>query len=888
MHNAAEKSAVAEAAAPRDLTPMMAQYMDVKRAHPDCLLFYRMGDFYELFFDDAIAASKALDITLTRRSGKGEDVPMCGVPWHSHESYLARLIRQGFKVAICEQVETPEEAKQRGGYKALVRRDVVRVVTQGTLTEDTLLETQNNNYLLALHDVAGSYGTACIDLSTGDFIMQAANSQDLAATLSRINPGEILVSEKTIQNPALFDVFAEYKSRLTPQPASRFDAENAKKALQDVFKVGTLDAFGAFGRAEIAAAGAALAYIDLTQKGKMPRLQAPRSIAAKDILQIDAATRRNLELTQTMTGERKGSLLDALDRTVTAAGARLLAQHLGAPLTDITAIAHRHDAVSFFVKAQERRRSLRDILKAIPDIERALMRLSLERGGPRDMAALKSALSGSGAILRSLGAEKDLPDDIRTCVHGLKNWGAHHPLIDLLTRALADDLPVLARDGGFIRRGYSPKLDELSLLRDDSRQHIAALQASYAAESGINTLKIKHNNIIGYFIEVTGANADTLFKNARFIHRQTMANASRFTTTELAELERKIGEASGKALALETELFQLLTREILAQATGIQAAASALARLDVAASQAELAAEKNYCRPEMTQDLAFDIRRGRHPVVEQSLARQNASFVANDCTLQDKQRLWLLTGPNMAGKSTFLRQNALIALMAQAGGFVPADAAKIGVVDRLFSRVGAADDLARGRSTFMVEMVETAAILNQATQRSLVILDEIGRGTSTFDGLSIAWACLEYLHDANKCRALFATHYHELTTLQSRLDGLSCHSMQVKEWQGDVVFLHTVGAGTADRSYGIHVAKLAGLPSSVVARARAVLEKLDAKTGKKSEENLAALPLFDLEKVQEQKPVISHEIERTLQDVQPDSLSPRDALDILYKLKQLL
>ena len=887
MQNTQEKTDPAADSALRDLTPMMAQYMDVKKQYPDCLVFYRMGDFYELFFDDAVAASKALDITLTRRSGKGEEIPMCGVPWHSHESYLARLIRQGFKVAICEQVETPEEAKQRGGYKALVKRDVIRVVTQGTLTEETLLETQSNNYLLALHEFAGDFGCAYVDVSTGDVMIQSTTSADLSATLARIQPGEILLSEKTLQNKQLFEVFAEYKSRLTPQPNARFDAENAKKLLETLFSVGTLDSFGTFTRAEIAATGALAAYIDLTQKGKLPKLSTPQRIVITDILHIDAATRRNLELTETMTGERKGSLLDAIDRTVTAAGARLLAEHIRMPLTDITLINQRLDSVAFFVDQPKIRHDLRGLLKSMTDIERALMRLSLERGGPRDMQALMKTLGAMGAVVRSLGTDKDWPALIKESVKKLNNWGTHHPLIDHLSRALNEQLPVLTRDGGFIRRGYAPKLDELCLLRDNSRQHIAQLQAEYIKESGINTLKIKHNNIIGYFIEVTGTNADALFKNARFIHRQTMANASRFTTTELAELERKIGEASGKALALELELFTLLRQEILSHSTDIQSAAKALAALDVAVSQADIAAEEKFCRPVLSNHKTLEIKAGRHIVVEQFLKKKNTPFVANDCGLNTESHLWLLTGPNMAGKSTFLRQNALIILLAQAGGYVPAESADIGIVDRLFSRVGAADDLARGRSTFMVEMVETATILNQATEKSLVILDEIGRGTSTYDGLSIAWACLEYLHDANKCRALFATHYHELTSLQSRLPALSCHTMRVKEWQGDVIFLHEVGDGTADRSYGIHVAKLAGLPTAVITRAQTVLERLNNKSDKHSTKaGLDNLPLFNMS---ETTPIAKESAaEKILRDVNPDSLSPREALDMIYALKAKL
>lgn len=866
------------------LTPMMAQYMEVKQQYPDCLLFYRMGDFYELFFDDAITASSALDLTLTKRASKGDDVPMCGVPWHSHEGYLARLIKMGHKVAICEQVETPAEAKERGGYKALVRRDVVRVVTQGTLTEDTLLEKGANNYLAALVDVGGNFGLAWLDLSTGDFTLQPVLAKDLGATLSRVDAGEILLQEKITQNEKLFEVLGDWKKRLTVQPNSRFDTDNARKKLESLFGVATLESFGGFSRAEITAAGALIDYVELTQKGKFPRLSPPRQLALGSVMEIDAATRRNLELTHTMQGERAGSLLAVIDQTITGAGARLLSRHIAMPLTSPAAINARLDAVEFFTKKQSTRDDTREFLRGCADIERSLARLSLDRGGPRDLAAIRDTLSQTVALYRLI--EKDnLPELMQNASSTLKLWGSHHPLIDQMERALAQDLPALTRDGGFIKHGYAPKLDELKALRDNSRQHIAKLQADYVQDTAVNTLKIKHNNVIGYYIEVTSQHADKLHKNTNYIHRQTMASAARFTTVELSELERKISEAAEKALALELELFAQLVAEVLAQGELIAKTADAIAQIDVAAAMADLAVKNNYARPSVDDSMAFDIKGGRHLVVEAALKKQNADFIANDCALTDSARLWLLTGPNMAGKSTFLRQNALIALMAQIGAFVPATSAHIGVVDRLFSRVGAADDLARGRSTFMVEMVETATILNQSSARSLVILDEIGRGTATFDGLSIAWACLEYLHEVNKCRALFATHYHELTSLTDRLPKLSCHSMKVKEWKEKIIFLHEVGKGTADRSYGIHVAKLAGLPEAVIARAEDVLKTLE--TGKVSTKAAASdLPLFS-----SALPVASAKpsaVEEALKDINPDALSPKDALDVIYALKEKL
>ena len=876
-----------------NLTPMMTQYHALKELYPDCLLFYRMGDFYEMFFEDALKASAALDITLTKRgASKGNDIPMCGVPWHSYENYLARLIRKGYKVAICEQTETPEDAKKRGGYKALVQRDVVRVVTQGTLTEDSLLEKNSNNYLTALADAGGTMGIAWLDLSTGDFTLQPISAETLSATLERVDPGEILLSESLAKNPILTD----YKSKLTLQPQERFNSENARKRLEKIFGVDTLEGFGDFSRAEVSAAGALIGYVEQTQKGKIPRLSPPRQLLPGAVMEIDAATRRNLELTHTLNGHRQGSsLLHTMDMTVTGAGGRLLSRHLAMPLTHPDEILHRLDMVEFFAERNTVRADTRSFLRHCADIERSLARLSLERGGPRDLTAIHNTLSQTIQLHRLISQRKEttldtkLPDGIKAALDILTLWGGHHLLIDKLERALIAEPPVLTREGGFIKKGYSPKLDEQKMLHEKSRQHIAQLQAKYVQKTGVTTLKIKHNNVIGYYIDVRTNNADKLLSNASdFIHRQTLASATRFTTTELSELAQKISEASGKALALELELFAELVQEVLSHGDLIAKTALALAGLDVATALAELAVTRNYTRPHVDNSLTFDIKGGRHPVVEVALKKQdNIDFIANDCALSDNSRLWLLTGPNMAGKSTFLRQNAIITLMAQTGSYVPATHAHIGTVDRLFSRVGASDDLARGRSTFMVEMVETATILNQSTSRSLVILDEIGRGTATYDGLSIAWACLEYLHNVNKCRALFATHYHELTALTDSLPQLACFTMRVREWKESIIFLHEVASGTADRSYGVHVAKLAGLPPAVVHRAEEVLKTIEnRKTGSAAEFLTTDLPLFSTAP----PPQIAKisELEETLGKINPDNLSPKEALEALYKLKGLL
>ena len=866
---------------------MLVQYFQHKDTYPDALLFFRMGDFYEMFFDDAVAAAAALDIALTKRgSHKGDDIPMCGVPVHALDGYLERLIRKGFRVAICEQMENPAEAKRRGGSKAVVRRDVIRLVTPGTLTEESLLDARTHNYLAAVTEVSGQCGLAWLDMSTGDFTVQPLGLADLSAAVSRISPGELLLPEKLFERPELVGMLEDWKRYLTPLPNARFNSDNARRRLEDIYKVAALDAFGEFDRAELAAAGTLIDYVELTQVGKLPRLGLPRHVGCGALLEIDAATRRSLELTRTLTGSRQGSLLHAVDRTVTGAGARLLANRLSAPLTDPKAIDERLDQVGFLLDAPDIRDHLRDVLKATPDLERALSRISLGRGGPRDIAAIRDGLVQGAALRTSLAAAADAPAGL---VEVRADLGTHEELVNRLCQALDDDLPLLARDGGFIRAGFDSNLDELRQLRDESRRLIAGLEARYRTEAGIENLKIKHNNVLGYFIEVTARNADKMGET--FIHRQTMANAMRFTTTELGDLARAISAAGDKALVVELELFNVLTEEVLARAGVIALAAAAMARLDVAAALATLASEQGFARPRIDDSLSFVIEGGRHPVVAAALASAGgAGFVANDCELSREQRLWIVTGPNMAGKSTFLRQNALITILAQMGGYVPAKAATIGVVDRLFSRVGAADDLARGRSTFMVEMVETAAIVNQATERSLVILDEIGRGTATYDGLSIAWATVEQLHETNRCRALFATHYHELVALTARLDACVPYTMRVKEWQGDVVFLHEVAPGAADRSYGIHVARLAGLPAPVILRAEQVLEKLERGEQSGAITRLAEdLPLFA--NLAERSPPAgsgSSKAEEALRDLNPDDLTPREALDALYRLRTLI
>lgn len=885
------------------VTPMMEQYIEIKAANPGSLLFYRMGDFYELFFSDAEEASRALGITLTKR-GKhlGEDIPMCGVPFHAAEDYLHKLIGLGFRVAVCEQMESPVEAKKRGA-KSVVRRDVIRLVTPGTITEEKLLDPSASNHLAAIARIKkgedeNDLAIAWIDLSTGSFKVCESKVGTLAADLARIEPSELVHPDTLLQEELFSSTIRDNGASLSPQPAHMFDSQAAKDRILKHFEVKTLDGFGSFSRVELAACGAILGYVEKTQIGERPPLAKPLREESDGAMFIDAATRANLEMVRTLNGDKRGSLFHAIDRTVTGGGARLLSERMMSPLTDPAKILERFEAVSFFKDGVGITQNLRDKLKACPDIPRALSRLALNRGGPRDLGAILQGVHEAGIILNDFSEVRaigNMPCEVSEAIKLLSQLPSNLEI--LLENYLADELPLLKRDGGFVKQGAHEELDELRALRDDSRRIIASMQNEYSQETGVKNLKIRHNNVLGYFIEVTALNAEALTNDeakAKFIHRQTMANAMRFTTTDLAEMETKIANAAGRILQLELEIFDNLLNAVLGEASSLQQAAHALCVLDVGSALAKLAVEFEYCRPIVDSSITFEVKGGRHAVVEQMLKRDNNnSFVANDCTIGDKTLdkgdLWLLTGPNMGGKSTFLRQNALIAILAQMGSFVPAKSAHIGVVDRLFSRVGAADDLARGRSTFMVEMVETAAILNQAGPHSLVILDEIGRGTATFDGLSIAWAAIEHLHEANCCRTLFATHFHELTALTKKLDRLANVTMKVKEWQGDVVFLHEVVKGVADRSYGIQVAKLAGLPDAVIARSKDVLDQLEnADHGKTAAKLVDELPLFSIT----QKPTtISAKENSALKDavdaLLPDELSPKEALEHIYALKVL-
>jgi DNA mismatch repair protein MutS len=854
---------------------MMAQYLALKAEAEDCLLFYRMGDFFELFFDDAKIASAALDIALTARGEhEGERIPMCGVPVHAMEGYLARLIKAGHRVAIANQTETPEEARKRMGSKALVNRAIVRVVTAGTLTEEALLDSRTANWCVALGEAGGSVAIACADISTGLFEIIETTADRAGAEVARLSPAETVVADGSA-----FDELATIT-----RPRVDFDSASGEARLKRLFGVATLDGFGQFSRAALAAAGGLAAYLEHTAKGSLPFLRPPRVSRTEAAMAIDAATRESLELTVSSAGTRKGSLLDSVDRTVTGAGARLLGADIAAPLMDRPRIEARLDLVTHFHDDAGLRDMVRGALRAMPDIGRALGRIAAGRGSPRDLGQLRDGLDGAWRLAERLDAT-GIPPLLADLVPQMRGHGA---LIDLLSRALVPEPPVDAAHGGYIAEGYDAALDDLRDAGAGGRRAIAALEAEYKARTGINALKIRHNGVLGYHIEVPVRNADSLMaQDSGFTHRQTLAGVVRFNAPELHEVALKVTQAGAHGLAAEAAHLEDLTTRALGDRETVARTADALARIDVSAGLAERAAEGGWARPHLVEHACFEIDDGRHPVVEEAVAKSGGRFVANDCNLSEASRLWLVTGPNMGGKSTFLRQNALIAVLAQAGSYVPATRATLGLVDRLFSRVGASDNLARGRSTFMVEMVETAAILAQATPRSFVILDEVGRGTSTYDGLAIAWAVVEAIHEDNRCRCLFATHYHELTRLAERCDALTLHHVRAREWKGDLVLLHEVAEGPADRSYGLAVARLAGLPPVTIKRAKSVLDKLEA--GRAKTGGLAAglddLPLFAAAAMEEEEAVDTLRTELAAIDI--DSLSPREALEMLYRLRGL-
>ncbi len=880
-------------------TPVMAQYLKTKADYPDALLFFRMGDFYELFFEDAVTAAGALSLALTKRGQyQGKDIPLAGVPYHAADAYVAKLIRMGFRVAVCEQLENPAEAKKRGA-KAVVNRGITRVMTPGTLTEDTLLEERGANRLVALASRGGVMALACVELSTGDVEVLEIEPEALSAHLSALRPSESLVADRILQDEHLHGLLKVCGGVLQPQPPSLSDPTAGEARLLKLYGVQTLDGFGRFSPAEISALGMLAAYIDLTQAGRRPVLKPPARTISHNYLSIDAATRASLEIDRTQTGRREGSLIAALDETVTSGGSRLLLARLSRPLFDPAAINGRLDTVEWLLPRRDLRQHLRGLMRSLSDQARALSRLSLGRGGPRDLNVILQASVIADLLseaLRGALAEQAIdpapPQEISGILTALGASPALETVKERLALALVDEPPLVLRDGGFIRERFHDGLDEARGLRDHSRQVILDLEQRLAAETGI-AIRIKFNNVLGYFIELSQKLADQLVAQdtqRHFIHRQSLANQVRFVTTELVDLDARIQRAAGQALALELEIFETLREEVRTLATEIQAAHDAVCALDVACAAAEWAEDNDACRPVIDASLRLEITRGRHPVVAAALKAQGKPFTPNDVDLdasgEKAPRLSLVTGPNMAGKSTFLRQNALLIIMAQAGLFVPAKAMHLGVVDRLFSRVGAGDDLAQGRSTFMMEMVETAAILSQASRKSFVILDEIGRGTATWDGLAIAWACAEDLHDRLGSRTLFATHYHELATLEGRLKAVGNLSLQAREHNGELIFLHEAVKGSADRSYGVQVARLAGMPAGVVTRARDILHRLEADN--ETHLRLDDLPLFSHARTPEPMKTTPSKVEALVKSLTPDDLSPKEALEVIYNLHKML
>ena len=860
--------------APRKLTPMMEQYLEVKRGYPDYILLYRIGDFYECFFKDAEEVSRALSLTLTSR---GDNVPLCGIPHHAFGAYVPRLIRQGFKVAVCDQMETPEEAKARGGAKAMIRREITRIITAGTLTEDELLGSPNSNWLMAMVPGAGyrsrssGIGIALADISTGEFEVKLAADIEEAASIAEIRrPAEIIAPEGAL--PAEF--MRAFKPELVMRPASFFDEEIAAKRIEEAY--GTLPGFST---AERQAIGAVLGYIDLTHIGEKPRLAAPSLSAHAGRLLIDSFCMRSLDVFENQAEHGGISLFSILDKTRSAAGKRLLSRELASPLTDVAEISKRQDMVEFFALNSETRVRVQGLLSKIADVERVVARARIKKASPRDLRALGITLSHLPELSGLLSAQGFIitPEPA---------------LADKLLAAIAPEAPANTNAEDFIKDGYSAVLDDFRDTSRGAKKLIADLQQKYIARTDVLSLKIKYNALFGYFVEVPSGRADKLIEDKSFRHKQTLSGAVRFATAELSELEAQILSAGAKIREMELRIFAELQAEVADKAEALFASARELAAVDFYSSLAEVAAAKRWVRPTVDESLAFEVALGRHPVVEESMrGLQAGSFVPNDALFENRAggaKIWLLTGPNMAGKSTFLRQNALLVLLAQIGSFVPAASAHIGVVDKLFSRVGASDNLARGRSTFMVEMSEAAAILREATGRSFVILDELGRGTSTFDGVAIAWAALEDLATRIGCRGLFATHYHEIAAACARLPNVTPYSMAVKEYKGEVAFMHKVEPGSASHSYGIHVARLAGMRDSVVERAKEILAGLEesrARIGVASGEE--EKDLFSYKKPDAKTAPKESALEAKLAAINPDALSPKEALEALYELKKI-
>ena len=863
-------------------TPMMEQYLKIKNQHKDALLFYRMGDFYELFFEDAIVASQALDITLTKRGkSNGKDIPMCGVPFHSADNYLPKLIKKGFNVAVCEQTETSEEAKIKS-KKGPLKREVVRIISPGTLTEDNLLERNTNNFLGAISDNKGSVSIAWVDVSTGCFKSRnieednkSNRKQLLANFLLRMNFSELLISED-------FDldiIVEEWHSIIKKQPSSLFYYPSCLDQILSYYSIASLGGVGSFSEGEIKAAGVLLSYLKLTQCGKIPILSMIQTETQSNFLEIDYFTQKSLEIFKNLSGGIEGSLISCLDETKTASGARLLKQRVIEPFYRIEQIQDRYNLTNWILENNIDISQYQIDFESIPDLERSLSRISLSRGGPRDLLLMSKGLLIIKGICENLMSNNQVKSISSLLNAIIDNLDIDYSLFSKIKNAFKTDVPLIVKEGNFIKEGFHKELDSLRNFRNNELEFIAKLQKKYSELTKVNSLKIKHNRMLGYHIEVRALHDQSLRNIDLFIHRQTTAQTSRFTTVELNDVENQILNSFDKAVKIELDIFNDFVNQILQKGEEILKIVFSISELDISIMVASQSISRNYTCPNICEEKRLEIIGGRHPVVEEQMKLSEKSFIFNDCTLNKKDLIWLITGPNMAGKSTYLRQNALIVIMAQAGLFVPANKANIGVFDKIFSRVGASDDLAKGQSTFMIEMIETSLILNTATDKSLVILDEIGRGTSTFDGLAIAWSVLDYLHQKIKPRTLFATHYHELTSLKENLENLSCHKMSIKEWDDSIIFMHKIMDGEADKSYGIHVAKLAGLPLPVTKKATKLLSNFQNKN---NEIHYMNIDEMDISESKEDE-VFFEEFDK----VNVDEISPRQALDIFYKLKLL-
>ena len=883
-------------------TPMLRQYQEIKRQHPGTLLFFRLGDFYELFFDDAVIGSKELEITLTARNREhGTPVPMCGMPYHSASGHIAKLVRKGYRVAICEQTEDPKKATK------LVKREVVRIITPGTAIDSQLLDARENNYLASVYGAGSGMAAAFLDLSTGEFLAtQFAGDAAWERVLEQLEcfaPREIIFpksleplfksgakrAEAAEAAPAEKDSAQASqglpgdRASLNPLDEWLFSFEHARDLMLSHFDVASLDGFGLAGHElAVAAAGAVLHYIRETQKDEAAHLTSVSYFEPNEYLILDSATVRNLELVEALDGSRSRTLLGVLDETVTGMGSRLLKQWLLRPSMKIGELNARLDAVEELKAALILRDRLRAELKQVSDLERLMARISLGRATPRDLVALKNSADSIPQVKEMMAdATSSLLEVLAESLDELPD------LRDLIGASISDDPPATLADGGYIREGYNAALDELRELAASSKSVIARIESRERARTGIASLKVKFNNVFGYFIEISKSNLKNVPDN--YERRQTLSNAERYTTPELKEYESKVLGAEERMAEIEQELFATIRQAVAVETRRVQVVAQALAMLDALLSLAEAASRRNYCRPLLAEDDEIYIRTGRHPVIEATGER----FIPNDTFLNNStDRLLIITGPNMGGKSVYLRQTALISIMAQIGSFVPADEARIAILDRVFTRVGASDSLARGRSTFMVEMTETANILNTATPRSLVLLDEVGRGTSTFDGLSLAWAIAEYLHDnpQHAAKTLFATHYHEMTELAKLLPGVRNYQMAVKESDGAIVFLRRVVEGSASKSYGIEVARLAGLPKSVTERAREILLNLEA-----NELDVTGRPKFARHLPSNKKSpqptlfqVANDAVIDELRNLDPEAIAAGDALDILRRLKQRL